>query len=161
MQADRTVFLPLLSANVSSDAATFDNCVPTIPYLGDMYRCPAGELAAPNPSYLWPGCTDCCDSENWIVPEAPSGVSSFESCCSTHDQCYRTCGLKRTVCDRGFYQCLYGACLSARPAPPNKRTVCRDWAATYYTNVKNGGGMSFCSSQDDACICVPPPPLNT
>jgi len=103
-------------------------------------------------------------STDKIVPDYPSivGMYNFVPACIWHDNCYATCGMKKSDCDKGFRTRMIDEC---KKYPKKRadvtdysnlmdfRAECETVASIYYYAVKYAGGQPYEKAQLKSGCC--------
>ena len=120
--------------------------------------CKSGETAYDNGV---PPTVNGCGSENWQVAIgkiAAPYLSSFTSCCNTHDICFDRCGGPNFVasfesCNDNFKYCMYNSC-DAQDLNFLKKAICKSNAYSFYDIVSRAGGKTaYEKAQKKHCGC--------
>ncbi|CAF1514882.1 unnamed protein product [Adineta ricciae] len=87
--------------------------------------------------------------------DAGGGTWGFRNACNTHDECYDTCGIRKSKCDDDFFQNMRKVCDTYYNFFfPQKYMDCVKWASGYYSAVNKRGTQFFLSAQKSKCTCT-------
>lgn len=104
-----------------------------------------------------------------VVQDCPFPPACFTTACTSHDDCYGTCGADRAACDAIFLEDMFAACSDAFFFYDTLYLPCRYTALSYLTAVREFGDRAYRDSQAHcfvepeirvgACCQVGDPPI--
>lgn len=87
------------------------------------------------------------------IPECPAFPACFRPACNDHDNCYRRCGIDKTLCDNVFLMDMQDACNAAFGYSDSRQERCYSLAFVYASAVDRYGNEIFAGVQAIGCAC--------